>query len=54
MNAVMSSMDTITGLMTSVWNMMTSNPLLTLMLAVGLVSVGVAVFSMIRRAASHQ
>lgn len=50
----MGSMDTITKLMSSVWTMMTSNPLLTLMLAVGLVSVGVAVFAMIRRAASHQ
>lgn len=51
MNAVMGSMSTVTQLMTSVWDMMTSNPLLTLFLAVGLISIGVAVFKKVKRAA---
>lgn len=49
--AVMSSMDTLSTLMTKVWSMMTSNPLLVLFLAVMLLGVGVSVFRMIKRAA---
>ena len=51
MDAVLGSVDTITTLMTHVWTLMTSNPLLTLFLAVSLISVGVGVFRMIKRAA---
>ena len=51
MEAVLGSMDTITSLMSSVWTMMTSNALLTLFLATGLISVGVKVFRMIKSAA---
>lgn len=51
MSAVIGSMSTVTELMTAVWDMMTSNPLLTLILAVSLVGVDVAVFKKIKRAA---
>ncbi len=51
MAAVLGSMDTITSLMSNVWTMMTSNALLTLFLATGLISVGVSVFLSIKRAA---
>lgn len=51
MDAVMGSMPTLVSLMSQVWTMMTSNPLLTLYLAVGLIAVGVAVFRLIKRAA---
>lgn len=44
-------MDTVTSLMGEVWTLMTSNPLLTLFLAVSLISVGVSVFRRIKRAA---
>lgn len=49
--AVVSSMDTLGTLMGKVWTLMTSNALLTLFLAVSLLSVGVSVFRMIKRAA---
>lgn len=49
--SVIAAMDTLGLLMTKVWTMMTSNPLLTLYLAVGLLSIGVSVFWMIKRAA---
>ena len=51
MDAVVSSVDTLGTLMTKVWTLMTSNPLLTLFLAVALLSVGVSVFGMIKHAA---
>jgi hypothetical protein len=47
----MNSTSTLSTLMGTVWTMMTSNPLLTLFLAVGLLGVGVAVFRMIKGAA---
>lgn len=46
----MSSTSTLTTLMGNVWTMMTSNPLLTLFLAVAVLSVGVGVFKMIKGA----
>lgn len=49
--AVVSSMDTLGTLMGKVWTLMTGNALLTLFLAVSLLSVGVSVFGMIKRAA---
>lgn len=51
MSAVMSSFETVTSLMNSVWTLMTSNPLLTLFLAAGLLSVGVGAFRKIKGAA---
>lgn len=51
MPAVLSAFDTVTSLMTKVWDLMTSNPLLTLFLAAGLVAIGVRVFRQIKRAA---
>jgi len=51
MAAVLAAMDTIVSLMTKVWDLMTGNPLLTLILATGLISIGVSAFCSIRRAA---
>ena len=51
MPAVMSSFTVVTNLMNSVWELMTSNPLLTLFLAAGLLSIGVRAFRQIKRAA---
>lgn len=51
--SVVSSMDVLGTLMTKVWTLMTSNPLLTLFLAVALLGVGVGVFRMIKGAARH-
>ena len=50
LDTVVASTGTITSLMTAVWNMMTSNPLLTLFLGVSLLGVGIAVFKKIRGA----
>ena len=51
MSAVMSSFSVVTELMVEVWELMTSNPLLTLFLAASLLSVGVGAFRKIKRAA---
>lgn len=49
----MGSMDTLVTLTGEVWELMTSNALLTLFLAVSLISVGVSVFRMIKSAAKR-
>lgn len=49
----MGSMDTLVELTGQVWNLMTSNALLTLFLAVSLISVGVGVFRMIKSPAKR-
>lgn len=49
----MGSMDSLVDLTNQVWTLMTSNPLLTLFLAVSLISVGVSVFRMIKNAAKR-
>lgn len=46
----MGSMTTVTGLVSSVFDMMTSNPLLTTFLAAGLIGVGIGVFRSIKGA----
>ena len=51
--AVVGSMDTLVELVSQVWTLMTSNALLTLFLAVSLISVGVSVFRMIKNAAKR-
>ena len=51
MPAVLGAFETVTSLMNSVWTLMTSNPLLTLFLAAGLLSIGVQAFRQIKRAA---
>ena len=51
--AVIGSMDTLVELVSQVWTLMTSNALLTLFLAVSLISVGVSVFRMIKNAAKR-
>lgn len=50
MDAVLGAMTTLTSLLNSVWELMTSNPLLTLFLAAGLLSVGVYAFRQVKRA----
>ncbi len=51
MRAVMSAVDTITQLMGKVWDLLTSNPLLTLFVAASLLPVGIALFTSLRNAA---
>lgn len=51
MAAVLSAFDTVVSLMNEVWKLMTSNPLLTLFLAAGLLTIGVRVFRQVKRAA---
>lgn len=51
MPAVLGAFETVTSLMNSVWTLMTSNPLLTLFLAAGLLTIGVRAFRQIKRAA---
>ena len=51
MSAVLGAFDTVTSLMNSVWTLMTSNPLLTLFLAAGLLTIGVGAFRKIKAAA---
>lgn len=51
MPAVLGAFDTVTSLMGNVWTLMTSNPLLTLFLAAGLLSIGVRAFRQIKKAA---
>lgn len=51
MSAVMSAVDTITQLMGKTWDLLTSNPLLTLFVAASLLPVGIALFTSLRNAA---
>lgn len=51
MSAVLSAVDTITQLMGKVWELLTSNPLLTLFVAASLLPVGIALFTSLRNAA---
>ena len=51
MSAVLSAVDTITQLMGKVWDLLTSNPLLTLFVAASLLPVGIALFTSLRNAA---
>ena len=51
MGAVMSSLDSIVELSGKVWDLLTSNPLLTLFVAASLLPVGIALFTSLRNAA---
>ncbi len=51
MDAVIAAMDTVTQLMGRLWELRTSTPLLRLLVAAGLSSVGVGAFVAIRNAA---
>ncbi len=51
MDAVLAATDTITSLLSKVWSVMTANPLLTVILASGLLSIGLAVFRKVKRTA---
>lgn len=51
MEAVLSATDTISTLLGKVWTIMTSNPLLTVTVAAGLLSIGLAVFRKVKKTA---
>ena len=51
MTAILGSMSTLTSLMSSVWQVMTANPMLTVFLAASLLTVGISIFKRIKRAA---
>lgn len=51
MTAVLGAVDTITSLLGNVWELLTSNPLLTLFVAAGLLPVGIGLFTSLRNAA---
>ena len=51
MSAVMSSLDTIVELSGKVWDLLTSNPLLTLFVGASLLPVGIALLTRLRNAA---
>ena len=51
MSAVIGAVDTIVELMGKVWELMTSNPLLTLFVAASLLPIGIALFTSLRNAA---
>jgi len=51
MEAVMAAMDTAIALMGKCWELMTSNPLLALCVAAGLLPIGIGIFTALRNAA---
>jgi len=51
MEAVLGAVSTITQLLGNVWELLTSNPLLTLFVAAGLLPVGISLFAALRNAA---
>lgn len=53
MATLTSSLDTVTTLVGKVWNMVLSNPLLTLFMAVSLLFVGIRVFAAIKGVSRH-
>lgn len=50
MNAVIAAMSTITELVGSVFDVMTGNPLLTVFLAAGLLTIGISIFTQLKAA----
>ena len=51
MAAVMAAMETVIQLMSKCWELMTSNPLLALCVAAGLLPIGISIFTALRNAA---
>nr|WP_325180623.1 hypothetical protein [uncultured Oscillibacter sp.] len=51
MAAVMAAMETVIQLMSKCWELMTSNPLLALCGAAGLLPIGISIFTALRNAA---
>ena len=51
MSAVMRALDTVIQLMGKCWDLMTSNPLLALFVAAGLLPIGIGIFTSLRNAA---
>lgn len=51
MSAVMSALDAVIQLMGKCWDLMTSNPLLALFVAAGLLPIGIGIFTSLRNAA---
>ena len=50
MDAVIAAMSTITELVDSVFDVMTGNPLLTVFLAAGLLTIGISIFTELKSA----
>lgn len=53
LSTVTGAMSTVTGFMETVWDVMTSNPYITVFLAVGFVYVGIRIFKAVKRAAAR-
>ena len=53
MATLIAQLENVPALLSSVWGMMTANPLLLFMTSMVLLSVGVGVFRMIKRATRH-
>lgn len=51
MEAVLSATDTVASLMGKIWNVMTANPLLTLFLAVSVLTIGITIFNKVKTSA---
>ena len=51
MSAVMRALDTVIQLIGKCWDLMTSNPLLALFVAAGLLPIGIGIFTSLRNAA---
>lgn len=51
MSAVLGAVDTVTQLLGKCWDLMTSNPLLTLFVAASLLPIGISIFVSLRNAA---
>ncbi len=51
MDAVLEATDTVSTLMGDVWTLMTSNPLLTLIVAAGVLTIGLGIFRRVKRTA---
>lgn len=51
MDAVLSATDTVANLMGKVWNIMTANPLLTVIVAAGVLTIGLGIFKKVKKTA---
>ncbi len=51
MDAVLEATDTVASLMGKVWTLMTSNPLLTVIVAAGVLTIGLGIFRKVKRTA---
>ncbi len=51
MDAVLEATDIVASLMGKVWTLMTSNPLLTVIVAAGVLTIGLGIFRKVKRTA---